>query len=154
MATLLVKGVTHAYVVVFIVVLDLVTDERFHEIVFHGVAQFQILVEHVFRLAVEHPVGIGAQRGDASVEVVGNGEPAGKDTVPPLDFHAYAHLLRFLIAAQHDIFLDHGGQQFHVDVVTHRKLRGAGCVLQIALEPHGVAHAVNLTVGLEIEFFG
>ena len=151
--TLLVEGIAHPHVVVFVVVLDFVADERFHEVVFHGVAQFQVLVEHVFRLAVEHPVRIGAERGDASIEVVGNGEPAGKNTVPPFDFYAYAHLLRFLITAQHDIFLDHGGQQLHVDVVAHRKLRGAGGVLQIALEPHGVTHAVNLTVGLEIELF-
>ena len=151
---LFVKGVAHAHVVVFVVVLDIVADERLHEIVFHGIAQFQVLVEHVFRLAVEHPVGIGAQRRDAGIEVVGDGEPAGEHIVPALDLHPYAHLLRLLVAAQDHILLDHRGDQLHIDVVAHRKLRGTGRVFQIALEPHGVTYAVHLAVGLEVEFLG
>ena len=133
---------------------DLILDHLSHIIVFHRIAKFDVLVEHILRFPVEHPVGVAAKGRHTGVQVVGNLEPAAQHAVAPFDLHPDTDGLLLHVLVEIDVFLDHRGNQLHIHIVAGREFRQAGSILQIGLEPDGVARAVNFAVGLQIKLLG
>ena len=149
----LVKGIGHAHIGVFVVIFDVRFRQIVDEVVLHRVAELDILVEHILRFAVEHPVRVGTKRCNARIEIVGHDQPAGKSVLAALYLDACTDLLRFEAPPQIDIFLVHGRNELHIQIVAGRKFSQLGGIAQIALEPDRIAHIVNLAVCMEVHFF-